>query len=403
MATYSQVLSALYRRSNVGIKLDLDCMRALLQALGNPQATLRCVVVAGTNGKGSTSALVASALRHAGQRVGLYTSPHLLRFTERIRIDGQEIAPDTVVSLAARIAVVEGSCPRQPTFFEYVTAMGLLAFHDAKVDVAVIEVGLGGRLDATNVVTKELVVLTPIDFDHQDYLGHTLTAIAGEKAAVIEAHRPVVVAPQRPAAMAVIKKVARARHAALHPVAVQAPIGRALGTYQQINIATARTAATLLGCPAAAFDAAVADFVWPGRYQWIAGTPPILLDGAHNPAGVRALVQALDNDTRLRGRPLHGVFSALQNKDATAMLALLGPRLAALHLCPVTSTRTRSPAQLQALAPTATVHADVDQALAAARRGAGPDGAVVVLGSLFLVADALASLTGELRDPPVDG
>jgi dihydrofolate synthase/folylpolyglutamate synthase len=408
MGAYEDTLADLYRRGNAGIKLGLDTMSALLAALGHPQRSLRCVVVAGTNGKGSTSSLISSALGRAGHRVGLYTSPHLLRFTERIRIAGQELAPERVVALATRLREAEARCPRSPTFFECATALALVAFAEARVDAAVLEVGLGGRLDATNVVDKWLSVITPIDYDHQEYLGDSLAAIAAEKAAIIGAGRPVVVAPQAPEAHAVIAATATARGASLYRAGPDVPVPPGLPPYQVPNFQTAAAACAVidrlgLTCGAATVREAMASFAWAGRYQWLAGAPPVLLDGAHNPAGSRALVAALDADPRVAGRRIQAVFSAVRGKDAAAMLEALTPRLAGVHLCPLASRRGRAEDELRALAPTGAWHPTAAAALEAARAAAGPRGLVLVTGSLFLVADALAEVTGEPRDPAIDG
>ena len=375
-------------------------MQQLLAAWGAPQQNQRYVIVAGTNGKGSTSLLIAEALRHSGLRVGLYTSPHLLRFTERIRIDNVEISPIQVTALYAQLCAIENRCHQTPSFFECATAMALRAFADAAVDIAVLEVGLGGRLDATNVVDKVLAVITPIDFDHQQYLGNTLTAIAGEKAAVIQPHQPVVMAPQPAEAQQVIEAVAQARQAPLIAVQPAGDVPATLPQYQHVNIATARAACRVLGCSADATERAVSAFAWPGRYQWLTTTPPMLLDGAHNPAGMQALLDALQRDPRVGQRPIHAIFTALRDKEAGPMIAMLRPYVRSLCLCAVGSARTRTPMQLQELAPDARVCTNFAHAMALMPRD---DSFVLVAGSLFLVADALAWATGESRDPPVDG
>jgi dihydrofolate synthase/folylpolyglutamate synthase len=421
---YAVALRGLFARANHGIKLGLDTMEALLAALGHPERAVRHVVVAGTNGKGSTSTLVATALRAAGHRVGHYTSPHLLRFTERIRIDGAELTPEAAVGLMARVQAAEGACPRPATFFEVVTAMALCAFADAGVELAVLEVGMGGRLDATNAVDKLLSVVTRVDLDHQQYLGTTLAAIAFEKAGIIAPGRPAVLSRQHPEAREVLLRVARERGAAVTEAPEAILSGSSLrlelrhgplvlgrfppGAYQRENLATAAAAARELdalgvGCPDRAIADAAAAFHWPGRYEWLDGTPPVLVDGAHNPAGIAALLAALDEDPRARGRNLHIIATVLADRPAAEMLPPLATRAASLHLTPVPSARSRTPEELATLGVPATVHCGVGPALeAACARARAEGGVVVACGSLFLVGEALALLRGEPRDPPID-
>lgn len=420
---YSRALRALFARTNQGIKLGLETMQALLNALGRPDRGLRHVVVGGTNGKGSTSTLIAAGLRAAGHRVGHYTSPHLLRFTERIRIGELELNRDEVVKLLTRVMAVEAVCPRSPTFFEVVTAMALLAFAEAGVDVAVLEVGMGGRLDATNAVTKLLSVITPVDLDHMHFLGNTRAAIAFEKAGIIPHQGVVVLARQHDEARQVLLRVASERGARVVEAATGRRVGATLelclappltlrewppGAYQRENLATAATAlreldALGVACPDEAIAYAAATFRWPGRYDWLGGDPPLLADGAHNPAGVLALIAALDEDPRVAGRPVHIVATVLNDRPAPEMLAPLASRARSLHLTPVPSGRSRTSAELASLWPSALVYPALSAALADAREHARTDGGVVVAcGSLFLVGELLALEKGEQRDPPVD-
>ncbi|MBI5508362.1 MAG: bifunctional folylpolyglutamate synthase/dihydrofolate synthase [Deltaproteobacteria bacterium] len=427
MLTYAQTLESLYARAAGGIKLGLEPTRALLKACNNPEHGLEhVVIVAGTNGKGSTARLIATALGLEHRGIGFFCSPHLLRFVDRIQIDLRPIAEELVVELYDQICKVEKSCPAVPTFFECTTVMAALAYARAGVKIAVIEVGLGGRLDATNVLDKDLAVITPIGLDHQKILGETIEAIAFEKAAVIPEHGAVVSAAQVAAARDVIAKVARERDARLTVAAssrlegealqlagggLEAPLSVApwrLPPYQADNVATAAVACQelarlgLLSSPKL-IERAVAAFDWPGRYQWIEGHPPLLLDGAHNPHAMTALTAAMDRDPRLAGRPIHAVFTALNDKSAEEMLQILKPRLASLHLTPVASRRTRSEAELHSLAPDAQVHPSPAAAITAACREAGANGVVLVTGSLFLVGAGIAHATGSKTDPSVDG
>jgi dihydrofolate synthase / folylpolyglutamate synthase len=424
---YPATLSRLYARTNGGIKLGLETMEALLGALGHPERAVPHIVVAGTNGKGSTSTLIAGGLSAAGYRVGHFTSPHLLRFTERVRLGDREIEPTHVVALAERVFAAEVGCPRPPTFFELVTAMALVAFAEAHLEVAVLEVGMGGRLDATNAVAKALSVITAVDLDHQHYLGATRAEIAVEKAGIIATHGTAVIAAQQPDALAVIERIGRERGAELvHARATALRDGKLWleerrprptiafakwppGAYQRDNLACAMTALDLLAergwrLTPAALEQAARDFCWPGRYQWLAGSPDVLVDGAHNPAGIAALMAALDEDSRLLGRPLHTVATVLGDRPPEAMLPALAARSTSLHLTPVRSPRSRTPAELGQLSPGAKAYAGAREAIGAATANARADGGLVlVCGSLMLVADALEILTGERRDPPVDG
>ncbi|MEZ4273367.1 MAG: folylpolyglutamate synthase/dihydrofolate synthase family protein [Myxococcota bacterium] len=429
LPTYAETLQHLYGRAGAGMKLGLDTMRELLGLLGNPQHRCGpCVVVAGTNGKGSTTSCIADALRRSGHKVGLYTSPHLLRFAERIRINGVEIADPTVIEAYALIRSVEEHCSRPPTFFECTTAIALYAFAEAQIDVSVLEVGLGGRLDATNVVDKHLAVISPIGLDHTDVLGDTLAQIAAEKAAIIGANRPVVVAPQAPEALRVIRNVAQDRNATLYLLDIKHVLDTnnvsdtqndpprlptLLASYQRLNLRVAAKACQVLhetgiSCPPEHIRAAQENFLWPGRFHWI--DEHILLDAAHNLAGLEVLLEALKHDPRTKSssvpnsnRPIHGVFTALRDKPAESLLKRLTPVLKQLHLCPVKVSRSRTVAELRALAqPGMQVHADCIPALAAARQAAEKDGGLVlVTGSIFLVAEALGHLTGAKTDPPV--
>jgi dihydrofolate synthase / folylpolyglutamate synthase len=429
---YADTLRSLYSRTADGIKLGLETTRALLKALGDPQDSLRHVVlVAGTNGKGSTSALIARALETDWPNVGFFSSPHLLRFADRIRIGRRTVTDEAVVAMYDEIRSVEHLCPQPPTFFECVTAMAALTYARGHVSTAVFEVGLGGRLDATNVLRRDIAVITPIGLDHMSFLGDSVELIAAEKAAIIAEGGIAVNATQSLGAQRVIERHARERQARL----VQAPLARQTGDmlvlagqgleravrlapwvlpgYQKINVATAAAVCQelqRLGVleTADAFERAVREFDWPGRYQWVDLDPPLLLDGAHNPHAIAALLAAMADDARLRDRPVHGVFTALRDKNADEMLAMLKPRLASLHLVPVGSRRTRTEAELQALAPDARVYATVEAALDGARRAAGADASdagsvVLVTGSLFLVGAVLAIATGAPHDPPVDG
>ncbi len=239
--------------------------------------------------------------------------------------------------------------------------------------------------------------------DHEAFLGHTLTAIAHEKADIIAPHCPVVVGPQSPEALAVIQSVARAREATLLPAAPYRTLPAGLPPYQQENVGIAMAAADLLQVPRAAFEQALATFRWPGRYQWHPGSPALLLDGAHNVSGVQAFVAAVQADARCAERPMVGIFSVVHGKQIAAMVEALAPLQIPWFVCPTRSGRSRSVDELTEALPSAQACASVPQALAAARCAASPRGVVAVVGSLFLVADVLGEVTGAVREVTIDG
>ena len=369
-----------------------------------PNASFETVLVAGTNGKGSTSALLSEALRCAGKRVGLYTSPHLLAFSERIRVNGEPIASAQVMAYMARIAAVEACCPRQPTFFECATTMACLAFADAHVDVAVLEVGLGGRLDATNAVPRKASVITRIAMDHEAFLGNSLTAIAREKADIIAHHSSVVVGPQ--VLRSPRSDTHRGNRARRHLDTRRALPGAAGGPAALPTRKHRRCAGG--GRPgwashAQPFHQALATFAWPGRYEWRPGAPALLLDGAHNVSGVRAFVEAVRADPRCNNRPMVGIFSAVQGKEIGGMVEALRGLDIPWFVCPTRSGRTRSTDELTAQLPEGQACASVSDALVAAQRAAGDAGVVAAVGSLFLVADVLGEVTGAQREATIDG
>jgi len=349
-----------------GMELGLERMEAMLAALGHPERAFRSIHVVGTNGKSSTTRYAAALLKAGGRRAGAYVSPHLVRWRERILLGDEPLAPAAFAD-AVRRAAEQGEGATQ---FELLTAAALLAFAEAEVEWAVVEAGLGGRLDATNVLGAEVVVLTSVALEHTEHLGSTVAEIAGEKLAVRRPGAALVAGPLPPELDGLVADAVRVAAGA---------------DFRATNAALARAvvvAATGTAPPVAARLPEV-----PGRLQVIARDPLTLLDGAHNPAGMAALVEALPSATEGR-RPLVGVVSVLAEKDAAGMLALLRPRLDAL-----VATRSANP---RALAPEALatgadeVVAEPRAALARARERAGRDGAVLATGSIHLVADLLA-------------
>jgi dihydrofolate synthase/folylpolyglutamate synthase len=408
----------------LGIKLGLDQIRALLAALGWPDLAFPSLVIAGTNGKGSVTAMVERALRAAGCRTGRYTSPHLVDLEERFAIDGQAITPEELERLAGRIETAAAALPAPPSFFEATTALALEAFREARVDVAVLEVGLGGRLDATNVVASTAVAITAVDFDHEAYLGHTLEAIAGEKAGVIKPGGLTVLAENPPAVREVVTRVCATERAQLvyapDGVAVDAAMtdGRTVatirtprGSYAQVRlglrgrhqIANAVAATRLLEelaaagrfpVPAAAIRTGLEDVVWPGRLEWRQWRGhDVLIDGAHNPAGARALAAYVQEAF---GRRLPCVVGAMGDKHVAGMLAALAP-IASCFVCTAASSRRAAlpedvAAVARSAAPAIPVHAVASpiEALAAAADRGQP---VIVAGSLYLAGEIRAKLS----------
>jgi dihydrofolate synthase / folylpolyglutamate synthase len=388
------------------IRLGLERVARALDDLGRPDRALRVLHVAGTNGKGSTCAMADAALRAAGHRVGLYTSPHLERFSERIRVDGREISD---AALARRVEAVRRACPwherseeERLTYFEFATLLAILHFAEEGVSAAVLEVGLGGRFDATTAVTPLACAISRIGLDHVELLGPTLAHVAREKAGILKPGVPAVTVEAQPAeALAVLREEATARGASL---ALAAPWDgpRGLrGPHQRENAGLAAAALRLLDAagvavPEAAIRAGIAGARWPGRLEEVGG---VLLDGAHNPDGAAALAAAL---AELHpGRPVELVFGVLADKDLGGMLAALAPAVRAFHLVAPGSPRARDPLtyveQVTALGRAAHVHAELAGAIAAARAAAARDGALTcVAGSFYVVGAARALLAAHV-------
>lgn len=380
------------------IKLGLERVEEALEDLGHPERVLPAVHVAGTNGKGSTCAFVARALEVAGRKVGLYTSPHLERFNERMQVNGRPIDD---AALGARVLEVLARYRRRDerpfplTFFELGTLVALWHFAEEKVEVAVLETGLGGRLDATNCCRPLVTAITPISFDHMEWLGHTLEAIAREKAGILKAGVPCVAAVQPPEAMRVIEATASAVNAPLRVAPpVEAEVALSLrGPHQRQNAAVALACLEVLGVPREAALQGLRTARWPGRLEEVEiGGRAVLLDGAHNAAGAQALAAALD--ALYPGRKVHAVFSVLAEKDLEGMARALFPRCASLHLCPLPSPRSLAPAayaeRARTLCPEVQAYASAREALAGASAAAATSDVVLVAGSLVLVGEVRA-------------
>jgi len=403
---YREALRFLYALELRGVRLGLLPMKRALALSGHPERTLRFVHVAGTNGKGSVAAMIEAALREGGFRTGLYTSPHVHRFAERIRINGRPIFDQEIehhVTSLKRLLTGRGA-PRL-TFFEATTWVALEAFRSHRPDVVVLETGLGGRLDATNVVSPEVSVITSVGMDHEALLGHTLVSIAREKAGIIKRGVPVVVGARQRNVRAVILRKARASSAQALLIDRDfraQPSGLALpGVHQLDNAACARAALGLLSDRGFAVSNATtrrafAAVRWPGRLENVAGRPPVLLDAAHNPDGCKALASYLRALRRPGKRVL--LFGAMTDKNTRAMLKALDGVVDARVYTSTGMTRSEAPSTLASIRPGECTES-VRDALRLARRLAGPRGLVVVAGSIFVMAEARRWLLRPRTDP----
>ena len=405
--TYTEAVRFLYSLGNEvqTAKFGLQRISRLLKAMGSPHATGNFVHVAGTNGKGSTSAMIESGLRAAGQLTGLYTSPHLIEPVERIQIQGQTISPEQFarafdqVHTAAERMLRDGDLDFHPTYFESVTAMAFLLFREASLDWIVLETGLGGRLDATNVVTSRLCVITPIAYDHQFFLGNTLIEIAGEKAGILKPGVAAVFAHQLPEAAEVLRERAQGpftftdewpierlitdAHGSRFRMGADEVVCPLAGEHQVENARTAALALRQLGYPADG----IALTEWPGRLQRVSRNPDIILDGAHNPAGAHALAQYIERF--YAGRTIWLIFGVMRDKPLSEIAGILFPLAQRIILTAPANSRALPPEQIAA--PNAVITHQVAEALALVR-GAPSDAVVFITGSLFVVGEALQLL-----------
>jgi dihydrofolate synthase/folylpolyglutamate synthase len=385
--TCAEALEWVHGSQFTGIKLGLENTRALLEALGNPERQLRFLHVAGTNGKGSVCAMLDAALRAAGHRCGLYTSPHLVDFRERIRVDGTMISEEAVAAGLTRVREISERLGIGGTFFEFGTVLAIEHFAREGCSVAVLETGMGGRLDATNVVEPLVSVLTPIGMDHAEWLGDTLDKIAFEKAGIIKAGVPVVSAPQAPEAAEVFRSAAAERGSRLQFIGQPWEGAIALsGEHQKWNAALALAAirASGLRCNDSEFAQGMARVAWPGRFQRVG--EGIVVDGSHNPHAVEALVAAWRQ--AFGGERPVVVFGSLDDKDSAGMVQQLESIAAEFVFVPVQSPRGMNPNLLTSAKPHR-VASDLRKGLDMARSAGGP---VLVCGSLYLAGEALALL-----------
>lgn len=416
--------------SRVADPLKLAQMREILGRLDHPEAKFASVLIAGTKGKGSTAALIESILRAAGYRTGLFTSPHLHSFRERVRVNNEQISREQIIQDTARLQSIAAEYPGS-TFFEWVTALAFNYFAEQQIEIGVIEVGLGGRLDYTNVLTPRVSIITPISYDHMDILGHTLTAIAGEKAGIIKPNVPVVVAPQDAEAFAVLLGTADELYAPLINVAEQwqwEPVGSTtenqivrvrrtqaagwdeytlplLGPHQRANLATALAAVCKLRdqgwkIPARAIRQGVTKVKWDARFEILAHAPYIVADGAHNRASAHELVRTLNEV--FPNAKVHFIFGASTEKDIAGMLDEIAPRAASIVFTQSHHSRSAEPAALAHMlknhSPDMHVTPTVREALELAQKCAGAKDVLCVTGSLFIAAEARAVVLDIQQD-----
>jgi dihydrofolate synthase/folylpolyglutamate synthase len=422
--TYPDSVRFLYSLGNEvkTAKYGLERITTLLAALGHPERLPRIVHVAGTNGKGSVCAMIEAGLRAAGLRTGLFTSPHLVEPTERIRIAGCAVSASQFsaafdrVHFCAEQLLNDGAIDFHPTYFETVTAMAFLLFQDQKTEAVVLEVGLGGRLDATNVVHPELCVITPVDFDHEALLGKSLEAIAGEKAGILKPGVPAVFAAQRQEALQTLDR--RAVDLSLEVIHAQekwhvdnvelsaqgstftvhdgsemrihCPLA---GEHQVANAVVAVAALERLGMETSAIEPGIAATRWPGRLHRVSVSPEIILDGAHNPAGARALAAYIQRFYSERRVVL--VYGAMRDKAVEEITGILFPHADEVIATAPRQSRAVDPETILALTahPNLRTAPDLAAALDMARSG-DPHRVIFITGSLFLVGEALTLLNG---------
>lgn len=423
--TYSDCLKSMYGLRRFGIKLGLSTIQNILSGLGNPHERFSSIHVAGTNGKGSVASFLAAILKACGYKVGLYTSPHLVRFNERICINNQQVSDENVVSAYQAVTDVHHG-DRQPTFFEYTTAMALYEFCRESVDWAVVETGMGGRLDATNVLQPAISIITNISLEHQGYLGNTLAEIAGEKGGIIKSKTPVVTGVLQPPVISTLEKLAseqsapiyrykkdfKARRKADHTFSyfgldhVWRKITTSLtGSYQVENASLVLAACEILMRTGVhlSFEnirTGLAETRWPGRLEVVSENPKVILDGAHNLNAAKELGKYLK--TELAGRRITLIIGILDDKPYTAILEALVPPCSRIIL---TRPQISRALPLDTLYPIAAAMKedvlkipDVPHAIAFASENALPDEVICVAGSLYVVGEAKAYLNATQED-----
>ncbi len=406
----------MYGLRRFGIKLGLSTIRSILYGLGNPQNQFKCIHVAGTNGKGSIASTLSSILQLSGYKVGLYTSPHLVRFNERICINQKPIDDDSIVTSYEAVNRADHG-DREPTFFEFTTAMALYEFGKQKVDWAIIETGMGGRLDATNIITPALCVISNISVEHREYLGNTITEIAGEKAGIIKKQVPVVTGVKQKNAISVVEKIAKNRSAPLYRLGQHFKTRKGKdgtftyfgidhtkhkmktglsGTHQIQNAALAIAASEILmnneavKVSYASIKEGLIKNKWPGRLEIVSLSPTIILDGAHNLIAARNLAKFLKEE--MAGRHITLVIGILDDKPYASMLQSLLSACDRVVLTRPVIDRALAPEtllpQAKDLVKDTTVINDVGEALMHAAKTSQPEDVICVAGSLYVVGEA---------------
>jgi dihydrofolate synthase/folylpolyglutamate synthase len=417
---YQKSLDYLYHLEKFGMIFGLTQVEKILDVIGNPHRGIQAIHVAGTNGKGSTAAMMSSILEKEGYRVGLYTSPHLNRFTERIKVNGREIEEKEVAALAAWMREEIESAGIAPpfTFFDFTTAMALAYFNRKMVDLAVLEVGLGGRLDSTNVVDPLISIITNVAKDHEAYLGKSILKIASEKGGIIKEGRPLITAATQPQVLRLFSKICQEKESPFFRVGKEFRSSRGedgdfdyegldrklwgihlnlRGPHQVVNATTALGAMEVLedlGYPVstAAMIDGLKEVDWPGRLELISSSPKVLLDGAHNPAGVLVLKESLEKDFQYHRLIL--LVGIMKDKDIRSMLHLLAPLADHIILTQPHTDRAAPPALLkEALdrnGKKAEIAEDLKEAIERGLSLTQKDDLLCITGSLYTVGEARA-------------
>jgi len=417
---YQQLLDYLYGLEKFGMIFGLTQVERILEALGNPHREVQAIHIGGTNGKGSTAAMMASILQKEGYRMGLYTSPHLIRFTERIKVNGKEIEKEEVAELAGwmKERIEAAGIPSPFTFFDFTTAMGLLYFKQKMVDLAILEVGLGGRLDSTNVIDPLLSIITNIAKDHEEYLGRSILKIAREKAGIIKKGRPLITGAVQPQVLRLFSKVCREKGTPYYRVGKEfryvqneerhfdyEGLHRKLwgislnlgGPHQIINATTALGAMEVLDDSGyrVSNDAMIEglkEVEWPGRLEMVCSSPRVVLDGAHNPAGALVLKESLGKEFQYRHLIL--LLGVMKDKDIKSILHLLAPLADHLILTRPHYDRAASPALLKKTlgrsGKKAEIVEDLEEAIEKGLSMTQDEDLLCITGSLYTVGEARA-------------
>jgi len=417
---YQQSLDYLYGLEKFGMIFGLTQVERILNAIGNPHKDIQAIHIGGTNGKGSTAAMISSILQKEGYRVGLYTSPHLIRFTERIKVNGKEIEEEEVAELAGRIKrEIEAAGITPPfTFFDFTTAMALHYFKQKWVDLAILEVGLGGRLDSTNVVDPLLSIITNIAKDHEEYLGKSILKISREKAGIIKSGRPLITAAEQPQVLRLFSKLCGAKSSPYYRVGKEFRYVRAegedfdyeglnrklwgvhlnlKGSHQVINATTALGATEVLEdlgyrVSTDAMIDGLREVDWPGRLEMVSSSPRVVLDGAHNPAGALVLKESLEREFQYQHLIL--LIGIMKDKDIQSMLHLLAPRADHIILTRPHTDRATPPSLLkEALRQNgkkAEIAEDFKEAIERGLALTHQEDLLCITGSLYTVGEARA-------------